>query len=179
MLNLYYIFWIIFVFFVLLFLFLKFFTNFFKVNGIKSFFQVLFQRNNRFILFTLILFSILFWFSFYTLFYQRSYPSFRITEHLVNNEINTSSCILGDNCNNLDINISYQEEILIDVVDYSRNYVTFKVNKTMYLKECENCNLNILYKDKEYKLKLNDSIYLEVIDNDINNKVYYLVELNK
>ena len=38
----------------------------------------------------------------------------------------------------------------------------------MYLKECENCNLNILYKNKEYKLKLNDSIFLEEIDNWIN-----------
>ena len=176
MLNLYYIFWIIFGLLILIFFFFKFFTNFFKANGFKSFYKVLFKKDNKFLLLILLIFTIIFWSSFYLLFYLKSYPSLRITEHLGNNEINITSCILDD-CNNL--SIDYQDEISLDIVDYSRDYLTFKLNKPMYLKECENCNLNILYKNKEYKLKLNDSIFLEEIDNNLNNNVYYVIDLNK
>lgn len=47
----------------------------------------------------------------------------------------------------------------------------------MYLKECENCNLNILNQNTEYKLSLNNRVFLINIDSNFQEQIYYTINL--
>ena len=180
MLTFYYSFWIIFIITFLIFLTIKFVINFFKINKIKTFFVLFWEKSNKLILFVSLIFIIVFWSAFYSIFYIRNYRSLRITEIIENGDYSLNyaiGCEIGSNCKLENLNINFKEKITLEITDYSRNSATLKLDTTMYMKKCYDCNLNILAANKEYKILLNETIFLEVINKDADNRVYYIVDL--
>ena len=179
-LNLYYPFFSILVVVLFSFFTIKFIINFFRINGIKSL-STIFKKDNKFILIIILIFTIVFWFSFYNIFYIRVYPSLNISETVENaksTNVYTDGCVVGYDCETIRVNITSPKEIKLEITNYSRNFITFKLNTPMYLKECENCSLKLLNPNEEYKLLLNKQIFIEDLENDISNKVYYNISLH-
>ena len=175
MADFYYAFWFIFIIILLLFLTGKYVIIFFKTNKIKSLLTILFKKENKIIIIILIIFTIIFWFSFYKIYYIKIFPSLKITETNETNSthINTTNYIISDGIKQINLN----DELILEITDISREYIVFKLNNSMYLKECENCNLNILNQNTEYKLSLNNRVFLINIDSNFQEQIYYTINL--
>lgn len=181
MLTLYYTFWMMFIIFILCYFIISSIINFFKLNSLKTLFTIYFKKENKFIIINSFIFTIIFWFLFYILFYNKIYPSLKITENIkIDNSFevysNSFNIETKDKLENL--NISSNKDIFFQITYFKRNFVILKFNQTMYYKECYNCKLKLLNKKQEYKLMLNDYIYLEPFDN-FDNQVYYVIDLYK
>ena len=177
---LYYRFWLIFIFVFFIFFIVKYVIRFIRINGFKAIFISIFNKENRFILLSSCVFILIFCISFYCVYYIRVYPSIRITEEITTNiktENYTNGCIVGNECKSINLNIKDSKTKKIDFVRYSRNYVVFKLNIPMYIKKCNNCVMDYLDANTEYKLELNNFVYLEEVNNSENKTVNYIIEI--
>ncbi len=157
-----------------IFLFIKFIINFLKVNGIKSIFESLFKKENRLGTITIFSFILIFWLSFFLIFYIYKknivplyYAEITISED--NEEVTYYDMTYLSKNKKINITPSVSPTYLT-VVSYDSKYLTYKLDKVMDVKICDYndyCKKDVIVPNKEYKLSKDNIVYLFSLDKKI------------
>lgn len=178
--SLYLIFWISFILMFPAFFLIKFIVNYISLNGKKPL-LLIFNKENKLFLGLMLGFTIIFWIAFFFIYYFRIYQrlyfakeSFDIESNEVMSEIDF--CYINSDCPKFrDLGQGHTFEI----TSTNRDYIKFKLNTSIIVTRCTNCNLTYLKAGEEYKLSKNQKIYFNILDQENSIKYSYDIYLEE
>ena len=154
----------------IIFFFVKFIINFIKINGITGIINSLKRPENIFGSLTILLFTLIFWLSFYFIYYIDQYPNLTISKLEGNNKYQDTIKV------NKKRQINLSNESTLTITKYNMEDINFKINTSMYKLEYDRNGfdyLKLIDKNEEYKLDVNRDLILYSLD----KKVTYTLEL--
>ncbi len=176
MLLLYLSFWFSFIIIAIIFFTIIFLFNFFRNNGLKPFFLI-FNRENKILLITMVVFTIIYWTSFLIIFNISRWPELTFYESSKGNDY-SSTCTFKYDCPEINhLNFYNPKDITLEATEVTRNFIKFKLNILVFVSRCDNCNYDIIEAGHEYQLNKNENIYFKIIDNEKNMSYNYQIRL--
>ena len=105
----------------LIFFFIKFIINFLKINGIKGIITSIKKPENIFGSLTIIIFTLIFWLSFYFIYYTNQYPTLTISKLEGSNNYQDTIKV------NKKRQINLSNESTLTITKYNMEDINFKI----------------------------------------------------
>ncbi len=178
--DLYLAFWIIFILVFPAYFLIKFIVNYISLNGKKPL-LLIFNKENKLFLGLMAGFIIIFWVAFFSIYYFRVTPYLNYYKETLDIESNivyqaeSNNCLINYNCSKF---IDLNQGNTLEITSTSRDYIKFKLNTSVIVTRCTNCDLTYLKVDEEYKLSKNQKIYFNILDDENNNRYSYDIYLS-
>ena len=149
----------------IIFFFIKFIINFLKVNGVRTIFSSLFKKENRLGTITIFSFILIFWLSFFLIFYinKKNIVTLTFFESVItedDDEVGYNDIVYLSKTKKINITPSGSPTYLT-VLSYNSKYITYKLDKTMDIEICDyhdNCKNDIIFANKKYKLSSDNAV---------------------
>ncbi len=172
--GLYIMYMFIFIGVLLIFFVIKSVINFIKINGARNIISSLFKKENKLGTITIISFVLIFWLSFFFIYYNYAWPNLEIYKFF--EEVDQDNNYREDTFKvNEYEKVSLSEKYSITITKYNMKYIEFTLNNSMYKLENKDSidYLKLVKKNTKYKLDVSDDIILYSLD----KKVRYTLAL--
>ena len=185
--DLYLIFWTIFILVFPAFFLIKFIVNYISLNGKKPLLMV-FNKDNKLFLGLMFGFIIIFWLAFFFIYYFNIYPRLYVTKLSFDTERNgvymseKTWCYINSNYPKIEDCPKFKslgQGNTLEITRTNRDYVKFKLNTSVVVTRCTNCDFTYLKVDEEYKITKNQKISFNIIDEKENVRYSYDIYLEE
>ena len=173
--GLYIIFWIIFILVFPSYFLIKFIVNYISLNGKKPL-LLIFNKENKLFLGLIFGFTIIFWVAFFSIYYFRITPYLNFSKEGFDTEKEKvylsefHNCLINYDCSKI---INLNQDNTLEITSTNRDYIKFKLNTSVVVSRCTNCDFTYLKAGKEYKLSKNQNIYFKILDQENNTRYSY------
>ena len=173
--GLYIMFILIFIGVLLLYFVIKFAINFIKVNGARNIISSLFKKENKLGTITILSFILIFWLSFFFIYYNYTWPILEVRKLMEDENIGYNSSDEDFKVNKYK-KINLSDEYSITITKYNMKYIEFTLDNIMYKLENKDgiSYLKLVNKNTKYKL---ESYGREVVFYSLDKKVEYTLDL--